>query len=222
MGVNKTRFGLVLIFVALIASIVSLFYWDFVRETVVVPIYFLLWLIDLVIKSVPQQAYLAVLALICLIMGFNTLQRISGGQPTPSRPRIQTTDITRYTHWRRVYRNLYGNSFFRNEFGTEIRKLLLAVLAYQEGLSTAQIETMILNGTLSVPPAVTDLIRQRGFILPAAPRTNTIQRVGQRLSRLLFYKPSQMPIQDDERVAEVIHFIEHRLEIVHARQQSES
>ena len=44
---NRTRLYLTLIVTAMIASTVSFFFWDTIRDTIVVPVYFLLWVTDL-------------------------------------------------------------------------------------------------------------------------------------------------------------------------------
>ena len=212
---NRTRLALVVILALMIASTVSFFFWDFVRDTLVVPIYFLLWVSDLIIKSVPQQAYLAVLVLLCATIALNTMLRGNANAPVQRRSRGQYTESTRYVYWRRLYRNLYGSPLFRNKLAAEIREFLLTMLAHQEGLDSTRVEAMILDGSLAVPPAVRQFVQERAFDVPQRELT-FLETLGQRLRGLLIDSRTEAPLPLNAHVAEVITFIEDRLEIDHA------
>lgn len=60
MAVDKARIGLVFILLVLLFSILALVYWDFVRDTIIIPIYYIIWVIGLILKSIPQGVYYAV------------------------------------------------------------------------------------------------------------------------------------------------------------------
>jgi hypothetical protein len=76
MKLNRTTVGLVFVLVVLMFSILTLLYWDFVRDTVIIPVYYLLWVGSLILKSIPQGAYLAILIFISAIIGWNTLEAV--------------------------------------------------------------------------------------------------------------------------------------------------
>lgn len=212
---DRTKLALTVIVAAMIASIVSFFYWDAIRDTIVVPVYYLLWITDLFIKSFPQQFYLALLVLICIFVSLNALQKMRLWVADPARPRERLTDNTRYIHWKRLYEKLYSNLFFRNQFARETRDFLLSVLAYQEGLEVEQVEAMVLNGTLDVPPAVKNLVTQKEFHLPMQ-EVSAFQNAVKRFGRLFGLPEPKVLPQPDDQVMQVIKFIEYRLEIINA------
>ena len=203
-----------LVVTVLIASTASFFFWDFIRDTIVVPIYYLLWVTDHLIKTVPQQVYLIGVIVLCFTIALNTLRSIPSGPGLRPRPPSPPPDITRYAYWGRLYKNLYGIPFYRSQFATETRKFLLALLAYQNGTSSAQIEALVINGSLPVPAAVRDLIHYREIRL-----SRQEIRPQSRWRRLLFGAAPHKANPVNDQVAQVIDFIEQQLEITHAGDQ---
>src|SRR4051812_23075979 len=105
MTINKTKTGIVLVVVILLFSLLTLAYWTFVRDTIIVPIYYLIWVGNLTLKSVPQEAYLAFLILISLIISVNTLLSMRVRQITRSVEEISSQSNSRYSHWRNLCSN---------------------------------------------------------------------------------------------------------------------
>ncbi len=215
MPTGRVRLGLVALLAAVIFAVVALFFWDFVRDTVVVPFYFLLWFMDLLLKSLPQEVYLLVLVVVCIMIGLNAVR----GAQTPPRPRSRqvppSDGDSRYVFWTRHHNNLYSSPFFRHKFATETRKFILNVLAYQEGEEVAVVEQMIISGALPVPAAVKDLVQSKE-IRSSRPVSVPRSFVAQRFSRLLARSAPHHDPLTDQQVREIIGFIEHRLEITHA------
>jgi hypothetical protein len=221
MRANKVRVGLVFVAVVLIFSTLTLLYWDFVRETIIIPIYYLLWVADLTLKSIPQGVYLALLIFICILIGWNTLINVRF-QPISrhfvgSRPQ---TDA-RYTHWKRLYSNLHSSSFGRETFVWEARKLVLSILAHQYGIEVTDVEARVRDGRLPLPNSIEELIRLK-TIPNAEAAVNAAENPIVRLRRLFFRgAKSQNDPQIDHFVNEMVLFIEHQLEINHAGNPSE-
>ena len=71
--INWVRVIIAVVTVAIIFSILTLLFWTFVRDTIVVPIYYVLWVIGLFLNSVPQGLFAGFLAIIGLVIAFNTL-----------------------------------------------------------------------------------------------------------------------------------------------------
>lgn len=218
---NKTRFILAIVTIALIFAVLSLIFWDFVRDTVVIPIYYLMWVTNLILKSIPQGVYLALPILISLAVGGNTLRSLRGRQQLRNYQENRSDDSARYVVWRRLYDHLMESQFSRDHFVWEVRKLILCLLAYQEGVEVFQAEEMIDNGTLNVPDAVKNLIQQKEIPIPILP-SRAIERALLRLRQLLFKVDRSLDPQIDQQVDEIVRFIEHRLEITHAGNPFES
>jgi hypothetical protein len=213
---HKLKIGLTLLLVILFFSIVTLLNWTFVRDTIVVPIYYFLWISDLTLKSIPQQAYLALLMLISLIIGANTLMGMRARHLTRSLEETQYQSDSRYSYWRKLCSNSNSSPFARDGFAWEARKLILSIFAYQNEIETAEVEARIRNGTLLVPDSILKLIQQKKIQESKLPSQNT-ENTLLRLRRWLFKVEHQQNPQIDGPVAEIVDFIEHLLEIEHAR-----
>lgn len=219
MKLNRTTIGLLFVVVVLVFSILTLLYWEFVRDTIIVPVYYLLWVGSLVLKSIPQGLYLAILIFISIIMGWNTLEAVRVRQSAGGTERKQPQIVSRYLHWKRLCANLNSGVFARDTFTWEARRLILAILVYQTGLEIAEVETRIRNGTLTVPDSIRDLIERR-IIRGSRPAPRRIERAILRLRRLFLNVESPTDPQMDDRIAEIVTFIETQLEFNHAGRQS--
>ena len=216
MTINKTKIGVLLIGVILFFSLLTLVYWSFVRDTIIVPIYYFMWVGDLALKSVPQKAYLAVLVLISLIIGVNTLLSMRVRQLTGRVDEVPPQNDSRYLHWKKLCSNLYSSPFAQDSFAWESRKLILAIFAYQNALEIVQVEAMIQNNILPVPDSIKKLIQEKkiqNFNPIPKPPENLITR----LRRWLFPIENTQKLPIDNAVAEIVGYIEHLLEIDHAR-----
>ena len=211
----KTRAGLIFLTTLLIFGVLSIAFWDFMRETVAVPLYYLLWVGDLALKSVPQGFFLGLLVFIGAVIAFNVVTgaRSRASRPLPvGRPQAET----RYLMWARLSHHLYDSRFYRHKFAFEARKLILSILAYQEELDVVEVEDRVIDGSLPVPDAVLLLVlvtQLRGGIEAAT----GMKRLWARLTGA-----DQTVVADpliDQQVAAIIAFIEYRLEIVHAADQ---
>jgi hypothetical protein len=214
--INKKKIAIALVAVILVFSLLTLVYWSFVRDTIIVPIYYFIWVGDLALKSVPQGAFLAFLILISLIIGVNTLLSMQVQRLTRSVEEIPTQSDSRYTYWKRLCSNLYSSPFAQDSFAWEARKLIVSIFAYQNGIETAQVEAMIRNDMLSVPEPIKKLIQEKkiqDFNATPKPTENVIFW----LRRWLFpvEDPQKLPI--DDSVTEIVDYIEQLLEIDHAR-----
>lgn len=209
---DRTKVILALIFVFAIFSVVSLLYWSFIRDAIVMPIYYVLWVGDLTLKSVPQEVLLAFLILLCILIGFNTLGKVRAKRLIDNNERARAVAGTRYLFWKRIYSHLDSSQLSRNHFASETRRLILSILAYQEGVDTFEIERMISDGILSVPDSVRKLILKQEMQAPIRPQ-KAVEGVILRLRYLIFGAAPEIDPQIDPQTDEIVSFIEQRLEI---------
>jgi hypothetical protein len=222
MNNRKVKLGLAFVATALIFVVLASIFWEFMRDTIVMPVYYLIWLGDLILKSISQEAYLVFLVLISLLIGNNTLKHIRESRTiTQNAQRQRAIDSARYVFWRRLCDHLAAGPFSRERFASEARRLVLAILAYQEGLDDSQAEALVVEGALNVPDAVKNLIRHKG-IQPSIQTSSAMHSVVFRLRRLLFRAEPPPDPQIDQQVEEIVGFIERRLEIAHAENRPES
>ena len=213
---NRTRIVLAFVVVAFAFSIITLLFWDFVRDSIIVPVYYVIWVGGLFLKSIPQSIFIGILVLISLVIGLNTLRNIRLQPNTGGGKRKPQSVDTRYLHWKRLYDNLYISRFSRTLFNSESRKLILSILAYENGIDSTEAEARTKRGTLNVPDGIRNLLQQRDF--PDAAPPSRLQSLRQRLGRIIAPPNPQV----DALVAEVITFVEQHLETPYGGNQHES
>lgn len=212
---NKVKIALALLVVIIIFSVLSWLYWDFVREAIATPIYFMLWLGDLTLKSIPQEVFLALLVVMSVLIGLNTLANVRAKRLAVERERSPSAGISRYMEWKRLCETQVSNQFVRNQFAWETRKMILRLLAYQEGIDIEAAEEMVKNGSLEVPDVVRNLMRRQE--IPVSYRAQESFRnpfLWLRQVLLGIDLANTTPI--DPFADEIVAFIEQRLEINHA------
>jgi K+-sensing histidine kinase KdpD len=218
---DKAKIILVFVLLVLLFSVLTLIFWDFIRDVIIVPIYYFLWEISLVLKSIPEGIYLALLVFLSVIIGFNTLASLRVERQTKRLERERSESDTRYLHWKSLCANMDVNPFTRDRFAWEARKLILSIFAYEQGIDIADAEMLVQNGNVDVPDTIRNLITEKR--MPAAGlHVNRIARAMVWLRRLFFKIEAENDPQIDALVGEIISFIEQRLEINHAGNQPKS
>jgi hypothetical protein len=208
--VNTKRgwLGVALLATLLIFSVLTLVAWDFVREVIVIPLTYLFWLGGLILNSIPQEVYLIGLIIIAGIIALNTLSKLQRKTSNQRFTQAGLGDASRYRLWLRLYAAAPTGEYPRLELARETRRLILSLLAYQEGLTLAEVEQKIVSGDLAVPVIIKQFIHDRDFTFTLPPR----QRFWQRFNRKADRQSDPLLKQSLE---EIVQFIETRLEIVH-------
>jgi hypothetical protein len=207
MPLDRARVGLALAAVALVFGLLALVAWEFMRDAIVAPVYFLLRACLRLLEGLPYEGYMALLAVILVAISLDTMQRIRSGRPDEQHDDELPQTDSRYLQWRRLYENQQYNWFLRNKFALEVRHFLLSLLAFQAEKDAAEVEAMIKDGSLPVPDSIQYLI-QHQTIRPAESQTPIAPGTDDPLL--------------DEQVAEIVRFIEHCLEINHVGNRSSS
>ncbi len=202
---DKVKIGFAFVLIVLAFSLVTLIFWDFVRDAIVVPIDYLIWVGGLVIRSIPQEVYLAAFLLISFVLSLNTLDRIRSKPAARSYEQAPSQADSRYYRWRMLVSKQSTSPFYRDIFVTEARNLILSMLAYDHGIDSTEAETRVRNGTLTVPEPIRNLIEKRDVRVQVQP----VSRVQTLLRRLRLLDPETTSEPPLERfVAEVIDFVE--------------
>jgi hypothetical protein len=212
----RVRIALAFVVVALVLGVLTLIFWNFVRDAIVTPIYYSLWIGGLFINSIPQAVFLVLLLLLCGGIALNALANSMGGRARTPQQGTPAALETRYHHWERLCANLYLGRFSRHLFVSESRRLILSVLSAEYRLEPRQIEALIRERQIDVPESIRKLVQGSDDLLTQPP----LSRVQSMLGRL-----RSAPVDDPEIDAllnEIITFIEGHLEIVHVGNQPES
>jgi len=212
MKLNKVRVSLIFIAVLYIISLVFVVFWDVIRDQIIIPIYYLVWIVGLLLKSISQKVYLALLVLGCVIIGVNNLIkiRVKGGKKPAEH--ISYAGNSRYRFWSRLLSYSMTSEFFRWDFVLEARRLILSIFAFQEGLDTSQVEQGIANHSISVPIIVKQLVNQRELPIDAPPK-NWVDTWVTQIRNWLNIPETQPDPKISGKIEEIIDFIEERLEI---------
>lgn len=219
---NRGQLGRALFAIALIFGVLTLAFWDFVREAIVIPLYYLFWYGGLVLNSIPQAVYLFLLVVVVIVIGLNTLSRLASISVNAYRARPAVfEDQSRYQVWLRLCAWAPSSEFSRSNLAREIRNLLLAIRAYQDGTGIAEAEQHFLNDAGALPISVGRLIVEKELTYDPLPP----QRLGwlrYRVQQLLRRPESADAPVSAPALEDIVHYIESQLEIARDGNRSTS
>ena len=208
MKTKRAWLGVALLATLMIFSVLTLVAWGFVRDVLVVPLTYLIWLGGLILNAIPQEVYLIGLIIIAGIIALNTLNRLQRKTLNPGFVKARPGDASRYQFWFRLWTTAPTSEYPRLELARETRRLIISVLAYQEGLTPAEVEQKIVSGDLAVPVTIKQFIHDRDFTFTLPPQRRFWQR----------FRPTADTPSDpllNQSLEEILRFIENRLEIIH-------
>jgi hypothetical protein len=233
MKILQQRRWLLLLIPALLlaALLVTLALQGLVRQAIVLPLSYLFWLADLLVSSVPQGTFWALLLAVGVYI---TAKSLFGRQRRRSFARLTPPEETDRPEPSRLHQRLYylqqlsNSSFAREKIAFELRRLIIEILAYQERESTAEIERRVHDGTLAAPPEVHLLLKswqtwlsdkkepnrssdRLSVLLPRWVRSSPLwQWLSQRRTHLAI-NSSASPSPYERKVAAVIDYMENQL-----------
>jgi hypothetical protein len=159
---NIKRLAWLLAPLLVLVIVLTILLTDFVREAIVVPISYILWLGNLVLKSISQILLWAWLPVIAFFIALRSLSTAKKDKPIG----IVSEAETRYPRRQRVdfwVIQIHQNHgyFGRTRFAEHLGRLILDILAYQERITPWEIEQRIENGDLEVPPEVRSYLHEK-------------------------------------------------------------
>lgn len=209
---NKVRISLIFIAVLYIISVACVVYWDVIRDQVIIPIYYLVWVIGLILKSISQKVYLVLLIAGCAIIGINTLIKIRAKGLKKHPENVPYGGNSRYRFWARLLNYSLTSEFFRWDFVIEARRLIFSIFAFQEGLNPSEVEQGMANNSLSAPVIVKLLVKNRELPIDA-PQKSWMKMWRLKIRSWFNIQETQTDQKVTGQIEEIIHFIEERLEI---------
>ncbi|MBN1536462.1 MAG: hypothetical protein JW908_07005 [Anaerolineales bacterium] len=212
MKLNKVRISLIFIAVLYIISLVCVVYWDVIRDQIIIPIYYLVWVVGLILNSISQKVFLIFLVAVCIVIGINTIIKIWGTGSKKSRQNISNTGNSRYRFWARLLNYSLTSEFFRWDFVLEARRLIFSIFSFQEGLNPSEVEQGMANETLPAPLIIKQLVKNRELPIDS-PQRDWLGILGVKIARWLNKTEDQNTQKVNDQIEEIIHYIEERLEI---------
>lgn len=142
------RFGFLLIMAILLAP----FFADFVREVVVIPLLYLVWILRFLFDTISQNSlWLFLLGVITLVMISSLIDksRFKPRQPPPPSPQPG-----RVESWETLLRQSQQDDYFKWRLAQQLQRLTLAIMAHQSGDTLQQTRLDLRQGRLKMPPRV--------------------------------------------------------------------
>jgi hypothetical protein len=182
---------LVVLGLALASAVLALFMRDLVREYVVVPVSYVAWLVDLVINSIPQSTYWALLVAIAALVAWRAIllplrgRGHAEGEPSVARWVERSHLVERQS----LLARMDESRFARERIAFELRALVVRQIAFQDHQSVDEVEKRVRAGTLAEALALPDEVMtllsdwQHWMVdKPTNPWVRRLQAIGRRLT----------------------------------------
>ena len=185
-----------------------------VRETFVIPLLYLVWLGNLIFKSIPQGVFWFLLFLVAAILLFSSLRRKSQPEPVLPPTRRRQQQSRRVAHWAALVKRTAGpaDESRRDAFALRtFRKLIVSVWAYRAHLSPREIERDIKSGLLEPPPECRFYFQDGGRSEEAG--TRILRRALHRLRSVFRMRGSQASLSSNPHLHSLIKSLETEWEV---------
>ena len=200
-----------LVFVIVVG--LALFYQDSLKEIILIPLLYVMWVAELVLKSFDQRCIwlMALIVAVSLSLAFSRRSRSPVDGYQRSLPQ-RFPDSGRIRYWKRQIRigssALYTSGFHRSE----LSRLVIETLAYREGFSAEEIKEQLNGGMITVPSEVRYILgldevqdhpdKPSGFI------KRTTRWINQFFKQLFAPKSTPKP-----RLEKIIEYLESLMEV---------
>jgi len=196
----------------LLALVLLLFFRDTVVNIFVIPLLYLFWLGDLILKSIDQRYLWWFLLGVMVIIALRGLLQQQRQNDTSSRVSYRQRQTQRVSFWSAQLRRISSGTYPEEYSKYELRKLILFVLGYSVNLSPGEIEQRLKKGEFELPLEV-----QPGFQFNQKDSTqakNTfLSRILQRIRLFSFRKSPANSDKVSQEIEETIQYLEKQLEI---------
>lgn len=232
-SINHRRLITILVVLMLISGAVFVWLRDIVREVVVIPVSYLLFVAGIVVDTAPQLFFWLVVILIAFWIAYRSMSTRRRAAPTMNVPILRDMGdkapyggrvafwSTKVNHMRR-YRSVY----YQSTFHVSLARLLIELLAYRYRLTMLETEERLRGDLLDVPEEV------RAYVLSSLSRREiTHQKFFRRLWRMILETVQRwMPGRSETSVnladnqpespaeaqlVRIIHYMEEELEVPH-------
>ncbi len=186
-----------------------------IRQVVLMPILYLLWVINILYQTLGQQILWIFMLVLLLWLVLRNLRPDRTEVYLPSQEARIDSGRGRVSFWAWQVRMIGNEAYSKNFSMEELRRLILTVLAFQEQISLKQVERRLESGELVVPPEV-QAVLETG-VQPETFQAPALRVRIRRLLRRLIHQPdNRKSITLTPEVERVIQYLEERLEVSHA------
>jgi hypothetical protein len=154
----KTRALGVAIGVFALALVAALFFQDTVREVVVLPILYLIWLGGLLLRSFDQGCLWSAGLLVALVLALNAARKPSTFRDVPPQTQSRSTPVGRIHQWRNQVSAGRASDVAHDSFRTDLRRLLADVWAHQYHQPLDDVRRQLRLDQLPLPDVVRSML----------------------------------------------------------------
>jgi hypothetical protein len=157
---NRRILALLLAVLAPLALLLMLSLRGFVRETILIPLSYAVWIAGIFIRSTPQAVFWGLLVAVGLILAIRSLWVVGPPPATAGEGEVRVPRRQRVGFWIfQVY--LAREGYARVRFADFFSRLALETLAFREGVTPAEAEARLQEGELETTPEVLAFLRIR-------------------------------------------------------------
>jgi hypothetical protein len=154
----------------LIAAVLAIFFRDWFRDQVVIPLVYAGWIIYLLILSLPQMVYWS------MLLFFGILVFLTTALPKPAPGRVEKNlvinrSFSRYSSWLRYTQMVNRSVFASDNLARDLVRLAVQILSSQMNLTAEEIYRKLDHGEIDLPPDLMVFLRRRGFATPVEKET---------------------------------------------------
>jgi hypothetical protein len=140
--------GLILV-LAILLTLVS---YDYMREAIVTPLLYFLWIGRLIFDSIPQVVIWALFLFIVLPVAGKSL--VKKGVHSGQSQHPETPEPERIEGWLKLLRRANQDDYYKWQLAQRIQKLALDTLAHHERLELKQVRQDLAAGELDIPSEI--------------------------------------------------------------------
>ncbi len=168
----QPRQWLLIALVLIATGILTFLLREAVRDTVVIPLTYALWMGDFMLRSVPQALLLGLLIALSIAIIVRSATKNTGDeQPSAYAAEPKAQYPSRLVFWARQLSRMEDSQFAVEKLAVELKGLTIRILAAQENLPEEGVIDAVKNGTLDVPAEVRELIIRPQDWMTANPPT---------------------------------------------------
>lgn len=205
----KTRAWLfvVMITALVFGAVMAVFFRDWVRQSIVLPVTYVFWVIGLMLQSIDQAVYWGLLVTIAALITFYALWpgSFKSDRNESSRP---SNIHSRYRQWYSFFSNLEESRFAGDNLARELVRFTVLILSYQQNLSTDEVYRQIDSGEIALPEDFITFLRRREFINKPQPKPAWLDFIHQYLPHSQATRPPDRLSPIEKEVESILSHIE--------------
>jgi hypothetical protein len=211
----QNRRVIILIAVILFVNLgLAIIFRDFIRENVLIPILYLFWYIRLFLKTLGETCLWPLALLILVGFSFYILRKNKKPAQTDrgySEAHVQVEE-GRVAFWMKYIRRQSIGIENLSFISFRMKELVLSVLAYQENLTNAEVESEMDQGKMVVPKELQKMIQPPDHAIEPVTRSASLKN---KILRWFRTRTNSKQSADNPEMDKLVRYLEAQLEIEH-------